>query len=283
MKTKICFFLLIIAVIAIQAAQAGTKEEVIRLQSEVKLLQGQVQEFIEDYKERLSVIHSLMNQLIDENAKSNSILLRLGSTLSNQTSDARNQDSSVRTDIRDLTERINDISIGISVMAQQLNDYKVQNAMMAETAAGGISPDIMFNQAMRDFIREDFDMAIEGFTAFAETYPGGETAAKAWLYIGDSHGFQHRLVEAVDAFTRVINDYTQTQVVPTALYKRANVEIAMQERDNAIADLRDIIERFPDASEAGLAKTELQRLDAGAVKPKTVAKPTTPSRKTTTR
>jgi TolA-binding protein len=192
-------------------------------------------------------------------------------TLNNQTDDARSQDGNLRTEIRELSEKIDDISIGVSVMAQVLNDYKLQATMRADAGGASLPPDTMFNQAMRDFILGDFDMAIEGFRAFVEMYPGGDQAARAWLHIGDSHASLQRLRDSVDAYTRVINDYPHTQVVPTALFKRANIEVALQEPSNAIADLRDIIERFPTSAEVELARVELQRLQSAA-KPKPATK-----------
>lgn len=273
MKTKICFCILIAAFITLPTAQANTSRELMRLQNEIKLLQQQFEEFNNSYNERLDALRSLIIQLNDQVAKSGSTLSSLGMALDNRTVDALNQDRSLLAEIRELSEKIDDASIGISVLAQQLNDFKLQSSMRTidGPSALNLSPDTMFNQAMRDFILGDFDMAIEGFRAFVEMYPGGDQAARAWLHIGDSHASLQRLRDSVDAYTRVINDYPHTQVVPTALFKRANIEVALQEPSNAIADLRDIIERFPTSAEVELARVELQRLQSAA-KPKPATK-----------
>ena len=282
MKTKICFCILIAAFAAISTARAGTKEELIRLQNEVRLLQSQFQEFNERYNERIDGLRSLVVQLNDEIARSNSTLSRLGTTLNNRTEDARGQESSLLSEIRALSEKIDDLAIGYSVLAQQFNEYKLQSTMRAG-ASSSLSAETMYNQAMRDYTQGDFDMAIEGFTAYVDTYPGGETAARALLYVGESYSSQNRLKEAVEAFTRLINGYPQTQVVPPALYKRARISVALREQDDAIADFRDILERFPNATESDLARVELQLLENSAPKPKTPAKTTPPVRKSTGR
>ena len=277
MKTKVCICILLAAFIALPAAQAGTKEELIRLQSEIATLQKQFLDFNENYSERLDGLRSLIIQLNDQIAKTNNNMSRLDTALNNRTQDARSQDKSLLEEFRSLHEKINDVATGVSVLAQQFNDYKLQ-ASTRVGPASSLSAETMYTQAMRDFTLGDFDMAIEGFKTYVDSYPGGETAAKALLNIGESYSFQNMLPQAVDAFTRVINDYPQATVVPTALYKRANIEIALQNIDNAIADFRDIIERFPTASEANLARSELRRLES-AQKPKTVPKATTPARK----
>ena len=80
MKTKICFYILLAAFGAVSTVQAGTKEELIRLQNEVKIIQRQFQEFSESYNEHLGAVHSLVIQLNDEIARTNSTLSRMGVT-----------------------------------------------------------------------------------------------------------------------------------------------------------------------------------------------------------
>jgi len=278
MKIKICFFVLITAIAAIPSARAGTKEELIRLQNEIRAIQADVSESNMKTSERLDVIYSLLTQLNDEIARSNSALTRLGATFNNRTEDARGQEMSLLSEIRDLTQKIDDLSIGYSVLAQQFNDYRAQSTMRAGVGSS-LSAETMFNQAMRDYTQGDFEMAVEGFTAYVDTYPGGETAARALLYTGESYSGLNRLREAVDAYTRLVNGYPQTAVIPPALYKRAKIELALQEREDAIADFRDVVERFPNAPEADLARVELQLLES-APKPKTAPKAQTPAKKT---
>jgi len=283
MKTRICFCILTIALVAVSSAQAGTKEELIRIQNEVRILQQQFQEYSKSSNERLEAMYNLVTQLNDEIARSNSALSRMGTTLNSRTEDARGQEMSLLTEIRALSEKISDAQTGITVLAQQFNDFKLQASMRPAGAASSLSAETMYTQATRDFMLGDFDMAIDGFKAFVETYPAGETAAKALLNMGESYSFQNRLKEAVEAFTRVINEYPQSAVVPTALYKRANIEIALQDPESAVADFRDIVERFPTASEADLSRAELRRLES-APKQKNPPKATVPpARKTTGR
>jgi len=281
MKTKIFFCILIAAIVAIPEARAqnATQREMIRLQSEVTALQKQFQEFIESYNERFDGLRSLVIQLNDEIARSNSTLSRLGVTLNNRTDDARVQEVSILTEIRTLSEKIDDLSIGYSVLAQQFNDYRLQSTMRTG-ASSSLSAETMFNQAFRDYTQGDFEMAIDGFMAYVDTYPGGETAARALLYIGESYSSpgQNKLKEAIEAFTRLINGYPQTAVVPSALYKRAQIAVAMQEHVDAIADYRDILERFPNAPEADMARVQLQLLESAPKAKSAPPKATTPAK-----
>ncbi|HSW40695.1 MAG TPA: tetratricopeptide repeat protein, partial [Acidobacteriota bacterium] len=57
-----------------------------------------------------------------------------------------------------------------------------------------------------------------------------------------------------------INDHAGWDRVSSALFKRARAELAMQRRNNAIADLRTIVDKHPKSPEFSLATTELQKL-----------------------
>lgn len=283
MKTRICFYILLTVLFAVPG-NAGTKEELIRLQNEIMTLQKQFRDSNEIYNERLNGIYSMLTQLNDQIAKTNSTLTRFSVSLDSRTDDARNQDRSLQTEIRSLSEKIDDVSVRVSALAQQFSDYKTQSTMRPAGAASSLSATTMYDQAYRDFMMGDFEMAIEGFRAYVEAYPGGETAAKSLVNMGESYSQLSMLPQAIVTFTRVINEYPQTSPVPTALFKRAKIEAAIGERDNAIADYKDIIDRFPASVEIEQARVELRLLEATQKpKPSNTKTPTTPPRKTTGR
>ena len=72
MKRNISIFLLSIFFAALPSALAGTKEELVRLQSDVLALQNQIREFDKNYNERLEGLKSLVVQLNDQVARSRS-------------------------------------------------------------------------------------------------------------------------------------------------------------------------------------------------------------------
>ncbi len=129
-----------------------------------------------------------------------------------------------------------------------------------EIPLGGLPEGSAYDQAYGDYVQGNFDLAIQEFTAYLTSSPGGEKAAIAQFYLGDAYSAQGKLPQAIAAFTRVINDYPGSDQVASALFKRGRAELAMQETDNAVADFKDIIERFPASPEAEQAKAELRNL-----------------------
>jgi tol-pal system protein YbgF len=252
-------------------ARAGTKEELMRLQSDVLAMQNQIREFEKTFSEKTEGLRSLVVQLNDQVAKSNLILNRVAAALENQASGANSSQQAVLQEIRNLSGKIDDTATRISALAQQISELKVQSKSLTQGSGnpgGGLSSsDSIYNQAFNDFVQGNFDLAIQGFTAYLGSFPTGDKAAAAQYYIGDSYLNQQKLPQAVSAFTRVVNDYPSSDKTASALYKRARAELALQETENAIADFKSVIERFPSAPESDLAKAELQKLGVGTSKP----------------
>jgi tol-pal system protein YbgF len=267
----IIYVCLLIALLAATPARAGTKEELMRLQSDVLALQNQIREFEKTFSEKTEGLRSLVVQLNDQVAKSNLILNRVSAALENQTSGANSSQQAVLQEIRNLSGKIDDTATRISALAQQINDLKVQSKALSQGSSnqgGGLSSsDSIYTQAYNDFVQGNFDLAVQGFTAYLGSSPNGDKAAAAQYYIGDSYLNQQKLPQAVSAFTRVVNDYPGSTQTPSALYRRAQAELALQETENAISDFKSVIERFPSAPESDMAKDQLQKLGVGASKP----------------
>jgi tol-pal system protein YbgF len=275
MKRKTYFFLAIVLLIAMPLVQAGTKEELMRLQNDVLALQKQIQEIDKTYNERMDGIKSLIVQLNDQAAKSNLLMENIRTALSTQNSGIRPTDQTMLQEIRTLSGKLDDASTRISAMAQQLHELKVQAKSLDQesTTHGSLSPESMYNQAFNDFVQGNFDLAIQGFTGYINAYPGGDKAASALLNIGEAYSSQKKIPQAIATFTRIVTDYSQTSVIPTALFKRAKAELAIQKKDDAIADFKNILDKYPNTPEAENAKAELQKLGelkpAGATRKKT--------------
>jgi tol-pal system protein YbgF len=267
MKRKTYFFLTIVLLLAMPLLQAGTKEELMRLQNDVLALQKQIQEIDKTYNERMDGIKSLIVQLSDQIAKSNLLMDNIKAMLANQNSGIRPTDQAMLQEIRTLSGKLDDTGTRISAMAQQLNELKVQSKAIDQesSAHGSLSPESLYNQAFNDFVQGNFDLAIQGFTQYINDYPGGDKAASALLNIGEAYVSQKKLPQAIATFTRIINEYSQSSIMPTALFKRAKVELDMQKKDDAIADFKNILDKYPNTPEAENAKLELQQL--GASKP----------------
>lgn len=270
---RIGFLGLLVALTAIEPARAGTKEELARLQSDVLALQNQIRMLDKSLTERSESLKSLVAQLHDQIGKSNQELVKITTALESRSSTDREAQQAVVKEVRNLGTKIDDTGVRIAALAQQIGDLKVQSkpvtarrfqSVGSDPAAAQQSADTIFFEAYNDLVQGNFDLAVQGFTAYLTSFPKSERADDAQFYIGDAYYNDGKLPQAIAAFTRVLNDYSTGDRAASALYKRALAEKQINERDNAIADLRAVIQRFPSSTEAGLAGTELESLGAAA-------------------
>jgi tol-pal system protein YbgF len=126
----------------------------------------------------------------------------------------------------------------------------------------GVSPQRMFDASFDDYTAGRYDLAIQGFQNFIQTFPRLTQAADAQYNIGMSYFNQNKWAEARDAFQKTIQDYPQaTDRVADAYYKLGHTFEQLKQVDNAKRAYETLIQRFPTAFTANQAKQALDRLN----------------------
>jgi tol-pal system protein YbgF len=261
--------IVVVCSVFLPSSEAGTKEEVARLQNDVLTLQNQLREFDKTFSEKMEGLKSLVVQLNDQVAKSGVVLSKISTTIENQSSGFRSSDQALLQEIRALSGKIDDASVRISALSQQIADLKVQSRAIAQPSAASaeLSPEAIYDRASGDLVRGNYDLAIQGFNAYLKNNGSGVKAAAAQYGIAEALYYQAKMPLAIAAYSRILSDYPDEGLNASALYKRAKAELVVKESENAIADFREIIEKYPTSSEASLAKTELQNLGVRLTKP----------------
>ncbi len=274
-RTLYLCFLLLLLVFA-PSAQAGVKEELMRLQSDVLALQNQIRMIEKNFNDQTEGLKSLVVQLNDQVGKSNLILSKVAGILDTQASGGKATDQALLQEIRNLSGKMDESATRISALAQQIADMKVQAKPLTQRSYQGIgteggnpavSADTIYSEAYNDLIQGNLDLAIEGFSAFIRNFPTNDKADDAQYNIGEAYYNQNKLPQAIAAFTRILNDYPAGDKVASAVFKRGKAELLQGEKDNAIEDFKTVVRKYPSAPEANLAKAELDSLGVELSKP----------------
>jgi tol-pal system protein YbgF len=275
MKQVAYLFIIVILGVA-STAQAGVKEELVRLQADVLALQNQMRQFEKAFTERTDAIRSLVVQLNDQVGKSTLALGKISSSLETQSAGDTAAVQSVLKEVRDLTGKMDDANMRISALAQQIVDMKVQAKPIAQRTFQNAadnpsllasSADQIFSEAYNDLIQGQFDFAVQGFTEFLKTFPTNDKADDAQYNIGEAYYNAGRYAEAVTAFSRVLSDYASGGKAASALFKRGKAELALGQKEGAIADFKTVVAKYPNEPETSLSRNELQKLGIDASKP----------------
>jgi len=250
-------------------AQAGVKEELIRLQADVLALKNQISMIDKTFTERTDSIRSLVTQLNDQVGKTSLVLGKISGALETQSSGDATLQQSLLQEIKQLSTKMDDANTRISALAQQVADLKVQSKQITprlyQSAANNpdalaLSADQIYSEAYNDLVQGNADMAIEGFTAFLKNFPTNERADDAQYYIGEAYYNSKRYPEAISAFQKVVTDYASGSKVPSGLYKLGKAKMAANQSESALEDFKKLIQQYPTATEAGLARSELERM-----------------------
>jgi tol-pal system protein YbgF len=270
-------YLFVIMILGIAStAQAGVKEELVRLQADVLALQNQMRLLEKNFTERTDAIRSLVVQLNDQVGKTSLVLGKISTSLETQSTGDQAAVQSVLKEVKDLAGKMDDANMRISALAQQVADMKIQAKPLAQrtfqnaadnpnqmaSSAGQI-----FSEAYNDLIQGQWDFAVQGFTAFLKNFPTNEKADDAQYNIGEAFYNAGKYAESINAFSKVVNDYTEGDKTASALFKRGKAQVALGQKDAAVADFKTVVTKYPNDPEASLAKAELTKLGVDLSKP----------------
>jgi TolA-binding protein len=141
-------------------------------------------------------------------------------------------------------------------------------------ATNALQPQDIYQAAYIDFSKGSYPLAIAGFREFLRRFPDQALAGAAQYWIGEAHfslarGYTNAgqadksteaLEQAVQEFRKVQANYARSDKAPTALYKEALALLDLKQPAVAQARLQYLVDNFPQAEEAPLARERLAAL-----------------------
>jgi tol-pal system protein YbgF len=127
-------------------------------------------------------------------------------------------------------------------------------------AASGADPIQMYQDAMRDYQRGNYDLAIAGFRDFLSQSATSDLADNASYWIGESLFSQKKYREAIEQFDSVVTRYPKSDKVPGALLKKGISYINLGERAPGVVQLQYVVHEHPTSQEATIARQRLRAL-----------------------
>ncbi|HEX3179200.1 MAG TPA: outer membrane protein assembly factor BamD [Methylomirabilota bacterium] len=148
----------------------------------------------------------------------------------------------------------------------------------ARPSTNALQPQDIYQAAYIDFSKGSYPLAIAGFREFLRRFPDHQLAGAAQYWIGEAYfslarGYVNAsqadkateaLEQAVQEFRKVQANYARSDKAPTALYKEALALLDLKQPAVAQARLQYLVDNFPQAEEAPLARERL-----AALKPET--------------
>jgi tol-pal system protein YbgF len=287
MKSKLSLkssLLILTLVFASLPASAGTKEQLIQLQTQVQALQDQMARMQQSFDERMGVMRNLVEQSTDSVNRLNNSLSTFDKGVRTQMTDSGGKVDQLSTQVQSLQDSVDELKTRLSKVSKQLEDMQAaqQNMAAPAVAAPGTTPtsqappaDVLYNNALRDYNAAKYDLAQQQFVDYMKFYSTTELAGNAQFYLADILYRQGEYARAVQEYDKVLEQYPGGNKAAAAQLKKGFALLEIGQRDAGLRELRSLIGRYPRTIEATQARDRLKKLGAAptASKPSPTRRP----------
>ncbi len=138
-----------------------------------------------------------------------------------------------------------------------------RSASPPSTRTGAATPGELYKNALNDYTRGKYDLAIDGFRTYIFLYPGTSLLPNAQYWLGESFYSQKNYGLAIKQFELFLADYPDNPKAPGALLKQGYAYLQMGNTSQGRTTLNNLIKRFPKSREAKSAKIRLSKIKKG--------------------
>lgn len=242
--------LIVTSACGVQSDLTILKNDTTHLRAQLQVMREEValREDIDSLKVHVGRLEALVRDQLDE-------LLRMRADMGQRVGGLESR-------LQILTTRITESDRQFSALVRRLESIQVQLSApeRPDTSAlpsGSFDPGELYDLALRDYQRGDYDVAVRQLTQYIEYFPDSDLADDAQYYIGDCYYTQSLYTQALDTYEMLLNAYPDGNKVPATLLKIAFIKVAREELSEARSYLERVIGEFPDSEEAQLARMRL--------------------------
>ena len=178
-------------------------------------------------------------------------------------------------DLQNLKESVNQQNVRLGKLEQLITDLKTALTTLqapptppgeASAPQTGLSPDTLFQNALRDKNGGNTELALKEFTDYTQNFGKTYLAPQAQFYIGEIYYNDGELEKASDAFDVVLEKYQENDWTPDAHYMKGMALRKLGKRAEALREFNALIKKFPGNPLAAQAKKQIAA-SAPAAKP----------------
>lgn len=249
---------------------------------------------------RLAYLELELDRLRSKNMEQEQDLTQKNKNLRSQSASLRAQLDEIRSAIQQLNGQLESVEFQIRKNQQTLtaadqqalaateamralilkNEQRIQNlegylnlekgtAGAAKTPsvpkAGQMDPKTMsatqlYDAAKAAFDKGDFDLARDRFQQLLKRYPNTPNADNAQFWIGEIYYREKWYEKAILEYQKVIENYPKGNKVKDALLKQGYSFFNMGDNSSARLILKELIKKYPNSNQAGIAKQKLDQM-----------------------
>jgi tol-pal system protein YbgF len=252
----------------------GASKEIIQLQTQVEQLQQQMTQMQQSFNERMGVMKNLVEQQTDSANKVSAAIQELQTSITKQQQDRASQIDQISGQIQALNDTMDELKVRLAKVGKQLEDMQSsqqsmaaqqsQTQQQAQAMASAPPPDVLYNNALRDYNGGKNDLAAQEFNDYVKFYPNTDLAGNAYFYLAEIQYKAGDFQKAVASYDLVVQNFPSGNKAAAAQLKKGFALIELKKEDEGVQELKHVIQRYPRTPEATLARERLRKLGAAA-------------------
>lgn len=122
------------------------------------------------------------------------------------------------------------------------------------------TPEELYRSSYEDYMRGNYDLALQGFTEYLRRWPNTDLADNAQYWIGECYDALDRPEEALAAFTRVLEGHPTSDKAAAAQLKKGLLYLKLGDNGQGVVHLQYVVYEHPGTNAADLAREKLRSL-----------------------
>src|SRR5215469_6347070 len=189
LKIHVSCLVVVAGLLAATPARAVNRE-LVELQTQVQQMQDQMTAMKQSLDERMGVLKNLMDQNTDSINKVTSAIGNMQATLQKQQSDTTNHVDQLSGQMQALNDSLDELKARLGKVTKTLEDLQATQQNMAAQASQQAQqqqqqlnvppPDVLYNNALRDYTGGNMELAKQEFNDYVKNYPNTDLAGNAF-------------------------------------------------------------------------------------------------------
>jgi len=268
---RLCTLLALLSTFCLAVTPAfGVSKEMVQLQTQVQQLQEQMTAMQRSFDERMGVMNNLVEKDTDTVNKVAAAITALQTTLEKQQGDSSGKVDQLSGQIQSLNDSLDELKARLAKVSKQLEDMQAAQQSTAAQAAGNQAqqqalaqappPDVLYNNALRDYNGDKNELATQEFSDYLKFYPNTDLAGNCYFYLGEIQYRQANYQQAAQSYDQVLQNFPSGTKVASAQLKKGLALIELGKQEDGVAELRHLIQRYPKSPEALQARERLKQM-----------------------
>jgi len=123
-----------------------------------------------------------------------------------------------------------------------------------------LSPQEVYNMAYADYLKGNFQLAIDGFEIYKEQFSESPLADNAQYWIGECYFSQGKFEETIEEFNELILNYPHGDKISAAYLKKGLSLLELGKKEEALSVFKLMISKYPLSEETKLAQQKIKEL-----------------------